>query len=154
MKPITPVIKIQHEDFSTDRETELLRSTGNDVGAIVTFCGLVRDVHEAEPVTGLYLEHYPGMTENSLLEIARQAETRWPLLGITIIHRIGELNAGAQIVFVGVSSEHRSAAFAACEFLMDYLKTQAPFWKKTLQPNNEFWVEEKEADLAASKRWN
>ena len=153
MQTMDPVIRIQHEDFSLERETNLLRSTGNNVGAIVTFSGLVRDMHETESVTGLYLEHYPGMTEKSLLDIARQAEARWPLLGVTIIHRIGELQAGAQIVFVGVSSEHRSAAFAACEFLMDYLKTQAPFWKKSLQANSEHWVEAKEADLVSSKRW-
>lgn len=148
-----PVVRIQHEDFSLEQETDLLRSTGNNVGAIVTFSGLVRDMHGDEAVTGLYLEHYPGMTEKSLLEIARQAQARWPLLGITIIHRIGELQAGAQIVFVGVSSEHRAAAFAACDFLMDYLKTRAPFWKKSLGADSAHWVEAKEADLLASKRW-
>jgi molybdopterin synthase catalytic subunit len=152
--PFDPVIKIQQEDFSLEQETNLLRRVSHNVGAIVTFTGLVRDMHEAESVTGLYLEHYPGMTEKSLLDIARQAQARWPLLGITIIHRIGELHAGAQIVFVGVSSEHRSAAFAACDFLMDYLKTLAPFWKKSLQASGEHWVEAKEADLVASKRWS
>ena len=149
-----PVIKIQHEDFSLEQETNALRSTGNNVGAVVTFSGLVRDMQGAESVTGLFLEHYPGITEKTLLEIARQAQARWNLLGLTIIHRIGELPAGAQIVFVGVSSEHRSAAFAACEFLMDYLKTQAPFWKKSLQAGSEHWVEAKDADLISSKRWN
>src|SRR5687767_11187989 len=114
-----PVIRVQYEDFCLESETTVLRRTGNNVGAIVTFTGLVRDMHGDESVTGLYLEHYPGMTENSLLDIATQAQSRWPLLGITIIHRIGELAAGSQIVFVGVSSEHRSAAFAACDFLMD-----------------------------------
>jgi molybdopterin synthase catalytic subunit len=148
-----PIIRVQREDFSLETETSLLRSTGNSVGAIVTFTGLVRDMHGDESVTGLYLEHYPGMTENSLLDIATQAQARWPLLGITIIHRIGELEPGAQIVFVGVSSEHRSAAFAACDFLMDYLKTQAPFWKKTRNANSTHWVEAKETDVIASKRW-
>jgi molybdopterin synthase catalytic subunit len=153
MQPIDPVISIQFADFSLEHETSLLRSRGNNVGAIVTFSGLVRDIHGDESVRGLYLEHYPGMTQMCLLDIARQAQARWPLLGITIIHRIGELQAGAQIVFVGVSSEHRSAAFAACDFLMDYLKTQAPFWKKSLQANSEQWVEAKESDLVSSKRW-
>ena len=153
MEVVTPIIKIQHEDFSLEQETNLLRSTGNNVGAIVTFSGLVRDMHESESVTGLFLEHYPGMTEQSLLAITNQALARWPLLGVTIIHRIGELQAGAQIVFVGVSSEHRSAAFSACEFLMDYLKTQAPFWKISLQTDGEHWVEAKETDLVSSKRW-
>ena len=153
MQPMDPIIRIQYEDFSLEHETAWLRSRGNNVGAIVTFSGLVRDIHEGDSVRGLYLEHYPGMTENSLMGIARQAQTRWALLGITIIHRIGELQAGAQIVLVGVSSEHRSAAFAACDFLMDYLKTQAPFWKKSLQANSEQWVEAKESDLVASQRW-
>jgi molybdopterin synthase catalytic subunit len=150
---MNPVIRIQHEDFSLEQEANLLHGAGKNVGAIVTFSGLVRDMHGDDSVTGLYLEHYPGMTEKSLLDIASQAQARWPLLGITIIHRIGELQAGARIVFVGVASEHRSAAFAACDFLMDYLKTQAPFWKKTRNANSAHWVEAKETDLLASKRW-
>lgn len=150
---MNPVIRVQHEDFSVENEIRLLRGTGNNVGAIATFSGLVRDMHDDERVTGLYLEHYPGMTEKSLLDIARQAQARWPLLGITIIHRIGELAAGAQIVFVGVASEHRAAAFAACDFLMDFLKTRAPFWKKSRSADNSRWVEAKETDLLASKRW-
>jgi molybdopterin synthase catalytic subunit len=120
-----PVIKIQLEDFSLEREAKLLREQSSNTGALVTFSGLVRDLHEGEEVTGLYLEHYPGMTEKSLAAIAQQAQSRWPLQGVTIIHRIGQLQAGEQIVFVGVSSAHRHAAFAACDFIMDYLKTEA-----------------------------
>jgi len=146
-------ISVQFSDFSLKHEAEALR-LDNGVGAIVTFSGLVRDMHDEQPVTGLFLEHYPGMTEKSLQTIAEEAQARWPLLAITIIHRIGELKAGDQIVFVGVSSAHRSAAFSACEFIMDYLKTRAPFWKKSLQADGECWVEAKDSDTAASERWH
>lgn len=146
-------INVQFADFSLKHEAEALR-LDNSVGAIVTFSGLVRDMHDEQAVNGLFLEHYPGMTEKSLEAIATEAQTRWPLLAITIIHRIGELKAGDQIVFVGVSSGHRGAAFSACEFIMDYLKTRAPFWKKTLQPDGASWVDARESDEAASKRWN
>jgi molybdopterin synthase catalytic subunit len=145
-------ISVQFADFSLKHEAEALRSD-NGVGAIVTFSGLVRDMHEDRSVSGLFLEHYPGMTEKSLQAIAQEAQDRWPLLAVTIIHRIGELKAGDQIVFVGVSSAHRSAAFSACEFLMDFLKTRAPFWKKSLQKDGEHWVEAKDSDEAAAERW-
>ena len=145
-------ISVQFADFSLKHEAEALRMN-NSIGAIVTFSGLVRDMHGEQPVTGLVLEHYPGMTEKSLQAIAVEAKTRWPLHALTIIHRIGELKAGDQIVFVGVSSAHRSAAFAACDFIMDYLKTRAPFWKKSLQANGEHWVDAKASDEAASSRW-
>jgi len=145
-------IRVQAADFSLEREAEALR-LGNHVGAIVTFSGLVRDMHDDQRVTGLFLEHYPGMTEKSLHEIAAEAQVRWPLLALTIIHRIGELKAGEQIVFVGVSSSHRSAAFSACDFLMDYLKTRAPFWKKSIQTDGECWVDARESDTTASERW-
>ena len=146
-------ISVQFADFSLKHEAEALR-LDNSVGAIVTFSGLVRDMHEEHAVNGLFLEHYPGMTEKSLQAIATEAQQRWALLAITIIHRIGELKAGDQIVFVGVSSSHRSAAFSACEFIMDYLKTRAPFWKKSLQADGECWVEAKESDNAAFDRWH
>ncbi len=146
-------INVQFADFSLKHEAEALR-LDNSVGAIVTFSGLVRDMHDDQPVNGLFLEHYPGMTEKSLQAIAAEAQSRWPLLAITIIHRIGELKAGDQIVFVGVSSAHRGAAFSACEFIMDYLKTRAPFWKKSLQGGGEHWVEAKDSDEAASGRWH
>ena len=146
-------ISVQFADFSLKHEAESLR-LDSSVGAIVTFSGLVRDMHGEQVVNGLFLEHYPGMTEKSLQAIADEAQTRWPLLAITIIHRIGELKAGDQIVFVGVSSAHRGAAFSACEFIMDYLKTRAPFWKKSLQADGECWVDAKESDETASERWH
>jgi molybdopterin synthase catalytic subunit len=156
MNPCKLKIAVQAADFSLEQEAELLRaseSPGHPVGAIVTFSGLVRDMHDDQQVTGLFLEHYPGMTEKSLHAIATEAQARWPLLALTIIHRIGELKAGDQIVFVGVSSAHRSAAFSACDFLMDYLKTRAPFWKKSLQRGGEHWVDAKESDTTAADRW-
>ncbi len=149
-------IRVQLADFNLQQEADALRLVGrpgNTAGAIVTFSGLVRDMHDDQRVTGLFLEHYPGMTEKSLHAIAMEAAQRWPLLALTIIHRIGELQAGEQIVFVGVSSAHRSAAFSACEFVMDYLKTRAPFWKKSIQSNGECWVEAKDSDTSASERW-
>jgi molybdopterin synthase catalytic subunit len=123
-------IAIQTEDFDIGEESRLLRENSVNPGAIVTFSGLVRDLDEGREVKSLTLEHYPGMTESSLGKIVAQAGERWPLLDVTVIHRVGELKGGEQIVFVGVASLHRQAAFAACEFIMDYLKTRAPFWKK------------------------
>ena len=146
-------IRIQPEDFSLQEEANRLRSMKPDTGALVTFTGLVRDFSEGQKVEALFLEHYPGMTERSLQAIADEAASRWPLEAVTIIHRIGRLAAGAQIVFVGVSSAHRQAAFSACEFLMDYLKTRAPFWKKSFHEDGAHWVEAKASDLEASKRW-
>lgn len=143
---------VQLADFDVGQQAQLLRSDAG-VGAIVTFSGLVRDYHGDQRVDGLFLEHYPGMTENSLREIAAQAAARWPLSAIRIIHRIGELRAGDQIVFVGVASAHRGAAFAGAEFVMDYLKTQAPFWKKSLQGNGAQWVDAKDSDATAAERW-
>lgn len=146
-------ISIQHDDFSLDQEAALLRAGGRDTGAIATFTGLVRDTHEGQEVSALFLEHYPGMTERSLEAIVAEARSRWPLLAVAVIHRIGLLQAGDQIVFVGVSSAHRQAAFLACEFIMDYLKTRAPFWKKSMQADGEHWVEARQSDASASERW-
>lgn len=145
-------ISIQHEDFSLDQEAALLRA-GRDTGAIATFTGLVRDSDGEQAVNALFLEHYPGMTERSLEGIVAQAQSRWPLLAVSVVHRIGLLRAGEQIVFVGVSSAHREAAFQACEFIMDYLKTRAPFWKKSMQADGDHWVEARSADARASARW-
>lgn len=145
-------ISVREADFSLEEEAKRLRA-GNSTGALVTFSGLVRDMHEGEEVEALFLEHYPGMTEASLQTIAAAATERWPLQAISIIHRIGTLQAGEQIVFVGVASGHRAAAFSACEFLMDYLKTQAPFWKKSRQAGKESWVEAKTSDAEAVQRW-
>jgi molybdopterin synthase catalytic subunit len=151
--PDAVFISVQQEDFSLEHEAGLLRGRSANTGALVTFTGLVRDIHEGAEVTALFLEHYPGMTETSLQEIVAQARARWPLQAITVIHRIGLLQAGAQIVFVGVTSAHRHAAFTACEFIMDYLKTRAPFWKKSMQADGEHWVEARSSDEAATGRW-
>jgi len=147
-------ISICSQDFNVGEEVQRLQGGHTDTGAIVTFSGLVRDLHEGNAVNALYLEHYPGMTECSLQEIVAEAQARWPLQAVSVIHRIGRLEAGEQIVFVGVSSQHRSAAFAGCEFIMDFLKTRAPFWKKSLQSNGEHWVEAKSMDEAAAARWH
>ncbi|MGH1469670.1 MAG: molybdopterin synthase catalytic subunit MoaE [Cellvibrionaceae bacterium] len=148
------MIKIQTEDFDVGYEyLRLRKGADNSSGAIVTFCGLVRDLEKNNSITALHLEHYPGMTEKALKDIAAEANTRWPLNAISIIHRIGELKTNDQIVFVGVASAHRTAAFEASEFLMDYLKTKAPFWKKAIMGPNSEWIEAKESDDSAAKRW-
>ena len=146
-------ISIQNEDFDIAAEVARLRADNPESGAVVTFSGLVRDMEQDRRVQSLVLEHYPGMTESSLEQIIHQAEGRWPLLDITVIHRVGELVAGEQIVFVAVASLHRQDAFAACEFIMDYLKTRAPFWKKCRDENGESWVVAKQTDTDASERW-
>lgn len=147
------LISVQEADFSVEHEVNLLRAQSKRVGAIATFSGLVRDINDGEHVNTLFLEHYPGMTEKSLDDIATQAFARWPLLGVRIIHRVGLLQPTDNIVFVGVSSEHRGDAFAACAFIMDYLKTSAPFWKKEQTPEGERWVDAKESDEMERKRW-
>lgn len=146
------MISVQFEDFSVAEEYALL-AEGTDAGAVVTFIGKVRDFNQGDSVTGLSLEHYPGMTEKSLAEIVDKARTCWPLLKVRVIHRVGDLNLGDQIVFVGVTSAHRGAAFEACEFIMDYLKTQAPFWKKEQTQEASRWVDARETDTNAAKRW-
>jgi molybdopterin synthase catalytic subunit len=150
-------ISIQQEDFSIDDECAAMRAGHQDIGALATFTGLVREQDDekspGDKVTSLYLEHYPGMTEKKLQEIAEQADQRWPLLDVVIIHRIGELKLSEQIVFVAVSSMHREAAFAACAFIMDFLKTQAPFWKKSKSREHEHWVEAKQSDNKAAEKW-
>ena len=147
---MTPYIRIQQDDFSQDYEYKQL-AVGAQAGAVVTFVGRVRDFDgtESGKASNFWLEHYPGMTEQVLAQIITQAEERWPILGVRVIHRVGEMLPCDQIVFVGVSSKHRSAAFAACEFVMDYLKTEAPFWKK----EGTHWVDAKESDTKAAKRW-
>jgi len=146
-------VRVQREDFSLQAESATLRALSSNTGALVTFSGLVRDLHDGIAVRALTLEHYPGMTEKSLRAIAEEAASRWPLQGLIIIHRIGQLPATAQIVFVGVSSAHRQAAFSACEFVMDYLKTRAPFWKKCHAADGEYWVDAKQSDDSAAQRW-
>jgi len=145
------VIKIQHEDFDLGQEATALHAAG--VGAVVTFTGLVRDHASSGAVSAIELEHFPGMTEKSLAAIETEARQRWPLLGVTIVHRIGKLAAGEQIVLVAVSAGHRQAAFAAASFLMDYLKTRAPFWKREWVNGQPLWVEAKASDQAAAEYW-
>ncbi|WP_111913677.1 molybdopterin synthase catalytic subunit MoaE [Aeromonas media] len=146
-------ILVQRADFSLGEEYERL-ATRHDSGAIVTFVGKVRDFNQGEEVKGLSLEHYPGMTEKALADIVTEARGRWPLQECTLIHRIGDLLLGDQIVLVAVSSAHRDAAFEACHFIMDFLKTRAPFWKKELTAEGvQRWVEAKQSDDAAAARW-
>ncbi|WP_318443813.1 molybdopterin synthase catalytic subunit MoaE [Photobacterium leiognathi] len=147
------MISVQFDDFSVADEYVKL-SEGTEAGAVVTFIGKVRDFNQGDTVTGLSLEHYPGMTEKSLQEIVDQANQRWPLLKTRVIHRVGDLALGDQIVFVGVTSAHRGAAFEACEFIMDYLKTRAPFWKKEQTPEQSRWVDARETDTSAADRWS
>lgn len=146
-------ILVQESDFDPGAEINALHSAQPQVGAVASFVGLVRDINEGESVATLTLEHYPAMTEKSLREIAGQAMNRWKLLDLSIIHRVGKLQPLDRIVFVGVASMHRGDAFAACEFIMDYLKTQAPFWKKEGTSGNERWVEARQSDEEAASRW-
>lgn len=155
-------ISIQQQDFSIEDECTAMRAEHKNIGALATFTGLVREMDEElddassgqQNISSLFLEHYPGMTEKNLHEIAEEADQRWSLLDVVIIHRIGELKVSEQIVFVGVSSMHREAAFAACAFIMDFLKTKAAFWKKS--NNNDstgHWVEAKKSDAEATEKW-
>lgn len=145
-------IRIQTADFDLGTEYQLLRDKAYQIGAIVTFCGLVRDFDEGDGQF-LELEYYPGMTEQSLKQIIDQAKERWQIINAHIIHRVGKLTLGEQIVFVGVNSPHRDAAFLASQFIMDHLKTQAPFWKRAISKNQTYWVEAKAKDQEAKKLW-
>ncbi|MDI1302985.1 MAG: molybdenum cofactor biosynthesis protein MoaE [bacterium] len=145
------VIRIQPESFDVGIEVAALE--GDDAGAVVTFTGFVRHQSAAGEVSAIELEHYAGMTEKSLQLICAEAASRWPLLAATVIHRIGYLSAGAPIVLVGVSSVHREAAFQGASFLMDWLKTRAPFWKKEWVNGEAMWVASKASDAAAADRW-
>jgi len=147
-------VRVQIEDFDAGFEIRQLRYARKDVGAVVSFIGQVRDINEGDAVAELTLEHYPGMTEKSLNAIITQAKARWNIMDVLIIHRVGTLQPGDQIVLVAVSGAHRGEAFAACEFVMDCLKTEAPFWKKELTQSGERWVEAKAADDDAKERWN
>ena len=148
-----PTIRVQTEDFDISAETAGLRARNAKIGAIAAFIGLVRDVNDGSDVCTLSLEHYPGMTERALAKIVDDARARWDVIDCTVIHRVGELKPTDQIVLVIVASGHRGDAFDACEFIMDYLKTEAPFWKKELTPNGALWVESRESDSAAALRW-
>jgi molybdopterin synthase catalytic subunit len=147
-------VSVQTEDFDAGAELAQLRQGRTDIGAIAAFVGLVRDINEGADVSAMTLEHYPGMTEKALAAIVDQARARWDIHDARVIHRIGTLRASDQIVFVAVSSAHRGDAFAACEFIMDYLKTEAPFWKKEQTAQGERWVEARSSDDDARARWN
>lgn len=146
-------IQIQQEPIDIAAEQEALWRGRSQVGALVTFVGLMRDSNEGVGVSAMSLEHYPGMTEKALEGIASEAAVRWALDGIRIVHRVGLLAPQDAIVFVGVTSRHRGDAFRACEFLIDYLKTRAPFWKKETTAEGERWVEARDGDDAAAGRW-
>jgi len=148
-----PRVRVQAEDFDTGRELESLTRGRVDVGALASFVGLVRDANDGHAIAGMTLEHYPGMTEKALEEICREAHARWDLVDTLVIHRVGPLKPGDRIVLVGVSSAHRGEAFAACEFIMDYLKTRAPFWKREDTPQGPRWVEARASDDTAAERW-
>tara|TARA_R110002110_G_scaffold18212_4_gene76728 strand:+ start:3541 stop:3987 length:447 start_codon:yes stop_codon:yes gene_type:complete len=143
------MIRVQTEDFDIGAEVAALTKGRTDIGALVTFSGLVRNMNEGAPVNTFELEHYPGMTEKELTRIEEQAHERWPLQASLIIHRIGKLEPGDNIVLVAAASAHREAAFEAAAFLMDYLKTRAPFWKR----EGDVWVEARESDETAEKKW-
>lgn len=144
-------ICVQTDDFNLGREYARLQQQP-DCGAIVSFTGSVREL-ASTPLLSMTLEHYPGMTENALQQIVEQARSRWPLGRVTVIHRVGTLQVSDQIVLVLVSSAHRAAAFAACEFIMDFLKTRAPFWKKETTAQGGDWVEAKLTDLISARQW-
>ena len=146
-------VRIQENDFDISAEIRALRKGDPRVGAVVTFLGTVRDMNDGSRVKGMTLEHYPGMTEKALEDIISQAKTRWDIYQALVIHRVGSLLPEDQIVFVAVTSAHRSEAFAACEFMMDYLKTAAPFWKKEDTPEGARWVDSRVTDDAAMARW-
>ncbi|HEY7761191.1 MAG TPA: molybdopterin synthase catalytic subunit MoaE [Burkholderiales bacterium] len=147
-------VRVQAEDFDLGAEIQALRGGNPAVGAIASFVGLVRDVSDGERVSEMTLEHYPGMTERALEQIVTQAKSRWDIIDVLVVHRIGRLRPLDQIVLVVVTGAHRGEAFAACEFVMDYLKTQAPFWKKEQTPAGARWVEARAADDRAADRWS
>lgn len=146
-------IKVQVEDFDLSQELCELRANQPQTGAIVSFVGTVRDMNEGDIVQSMSLEHYPGMTEAALFDIADRASQRWVVQNITIIHRVGQLKPLDQIVLVMVATKHRSDAFSACEFMMDYLKTSAPFWKKESGTAGDRWVDARESDEDHLKKW-
>jgi molybdopterin synthase catalytic subunit len=143
-------IRIQTEDFDPGAEIAALTTKAGDVGAIASFIGLVR---ADDRMAAMTLDHYPGFAEREIATHVAEARTRWPLLGVRVVHRVGRLTPGERIVFVGVASSHRGAAFAAAEFLMDYLKTRAPFWKLEERENGATWVEARESDDHSANRW-
>ncbi len=146
-------IRVQEADFDVGAELASLRAGDARVGALASFLGLVRDMNDGSSVSEMTLEHYPGMTEKALEEIVVEARGRWDIYDALVIHRVGPLKPCDQIVLVAVTSAHRGEAFAACEFIMDYLKTRAPFWKKEATPDGGRWVDARETDDSAAARW-
>ena len=146
-------VRIQTEDFDVGAEVNAMRLSNPNIGALVSFVGQVRDLNDGDNVASMTLDHYPGMTEKSLESIVEQAKNRWAIEDALVVHRVGELKPLDQIVLVLVASAHRKDAFAACEFMMDYLKTEAPFWKKEQTPSGERWVEARDSDDQAKSRW-
>ncbi|WP_419812278.1 molybdopterin synthase catalytic subunit MoaE [Bacterioplanoides sp.] len=147
-------IRVQEADFDINAEYQAMRDNNREDGAIVFFVGQVREMNQGSEVTGLYLEHYPAMTEKSLQSIVAEARERWPMLNrVRLIHRVGQLHISDQIVFVAVSSSHREAAFEACHFIMDFLKNRAPFWKKETIESGDRWVEALQKDKDALDKW-
>jgi molybdopterin synthase catalytic subunit len=146
-------VRIQEHDFDVSYELAALRAGDKRVGAVATFVGVVRDLNDAAQVSTLTLEHYPGMTEKALAQIVEDAKQRWDIYDALVVHRVGPLSPSDQIVLVAVTSAHRGESFAACQFIMDYLKTRAPFWKKEKTPEGERWVEARASDEDAAARW-
>jgi molybdopterin synthase catalytic subunit len=151
---MSATVRLQTERFDAAAEAAKLTRGRTDIGAVVTFTGICRGEENGKPIAALTLEHYPGMAEGEIARHVAEAQARWPLLGVTVIHRYGRIPAGEDIVFVATASSHREAAFAAAEFLMDYLKTQAPFWKQVETAGNTTWVEARSADDRAAARWH
>ncbi len=147
-------VRVQEADFDVGAELAALRANDARVGALASFLGLVRDINDGASVAGMTLEHYPGMTEKALEAIVAEAKGRWDIYDALVIHRVGPLRPCDQIVLVAVTSAHRGEAFAACEFIMDYLKTRAPFWKKEETPDGGRWVDARETDDSAAARWH
>jgi len=146
-------VRVQHDPFDPGAELNALHAANLGIGAVTSFVGYVRDFNDGHDVAGMFLEHAPGMTEKALQKIVEEAAARWPLLKLEILHRVGRLEPGEPIVFVGATSAHREAAFDGCRFVMDYLKTRAPFWKKEDTPSGPRWVEGRCSDQAAAERW-
>jgi molybdopterin synthase catalytic subunit len=151
---VTPTIRLQSEPFDAAAEAERMTRGRSDIGALVTFTGVCRADENGEPIAALTLEHYPDMAEAEIARHVEEARARWPLLGVTVIHRYGRIVPGEVIVLVVTASSHREAAFAAASFLMDYLKTRAPFWKQVEKVSGKIWVDAKAADDAAAERWS
>ncbi|MBU0601386.1 MAG: molybdopterin synthase catalytic subunit MoaE [Gammaproteobacteria bacterium] len=144
---------VQEADFDIGAEIDTLLGERGDVGAVATFSGLVRDMNDGSGVHAMTLEHYPGMTEAALTDIIDQARARWQIMGARVVHRVGQLRPRDRIVLVIVAGAHRGEAFAACEFIMDFLKTRAPFWKREDTPDGSRWVDARESDDSAAQRW-